>query len=256
MNLEDYAYNQDDRWYIDPQVSLEEQNAFINNLRNSQAQDNAQIEQQTYGLGTQVPSQLGGLSGAGGYFKSRYQTPQTNQTIADLKSVMQAQAINDSLQNEYKKYKKIYQDAQNAHTANSGNNGNGNNGGGNNPSVKEKDDGSGDKLSYKYEKTDMYEGPEKWKTTEEGREGVTHSLDSTTLYRQEGESGQQWEKRLRDMGYSQNEARNIMFEINKRKRVSESMDDYKERLKSMGIDDQEINALVNDTQNKLLEEVK
>lgn len=113
MNLEDYAYNQDDRWYVNPQVALDEQNAFINNLRNLQAQDNAQITRQTYGLGSQVPSNLGGLTGGGSYFRSRYQTPQTNQTIADLRSGMQAQALQTALQNELNKAKKMYKDAQN-----------------------------------------------------------------------------------------------------------------------------------------------
>ena len=119
MNLEDYAYNDDGRVYINPQVSLDEQNEFINNLRNTQAQDNAQIEAQTRALGTQVPSQLGGLTGAGGYFRSRYQTPQTNQAIADLKAAAQAQAINQSLQNEVNKVKKKYQDAYRANTVSS-----------------------------------------------------------------------------------------------------------------------------------------
>lgn len=117
MNLSDYAYNQDDRWYVNPQVALNEQNAFINNLRNLQAQDNAQITQQTRNLGTQVPSQLGGLVGGGGYFKSRYQTPQTNQTVANLRTAAQAQALQTLLANEIEKAKKKYKDAQNASTA-------------------------------------------------------------------------------------------------------------------------------------------
>ena len=71
MNLEDYAYEDDGRWYIRPEVALNEQNAFINNYRNIEAQNNAQIAQQTRALGTQVPSQLGGLVGGGGYFRSR-----------------------------------------------------------------------------------------------------------------------------------------------------------------------------------------
>lgn len=108
MNLEDYAYFDDDRWYTKPQVSLDEQNAFINNLRALQAQDNAQIARQTRGLGTQIPSQLGGLTGGGSYFRSRYQTPQTNQTIADLRAVAQQQALNIAMQNEIDKLKKQY----------------------------------------------------------------------------------------------------------------------------------------------------
>lgn len=113
MNLEDYAYFNDDRWYVDPNVSLGEQNAFINNLRNLQAQDNAQITQQTRGLGTQVPSNLGGLVGGGSYFRSRYQTPQTNKTIADLRAVAQNQALQTALNNELEKAKKKYRESQN-----------------------------------------------------------------------------------------------------------------------------------------------
>lgn len=111
MNLEDYAYNQDGRWYVDPQVALDEHNAFINNIRAEQAQNNAQIESQTRALGTQVPSQMGGLVGGGGYFRSRYQTPQTNQAIADLRATAQAQAMKQLLKNEVEKAKKAYGDA-------------------------------------------------------------------------------------------------------------------------------------------------
>lgn len=114
MNLEDYAYEDDGRWYIRPEVALNEQNAFINNYRNIEAQNNAQIAQQTRALGTQVPSQLGGLVGGGGYFRSRYQTPQTNQVVADLRSLMQGQALQAVLQNELEKAKKKYKDAQNS----------------------------------------------------------------------------------------------------------------------------------------------
>ena len=123
MNLEDYAYEDDGRWYIRPEVALNEQNAFINNYRNIEAQNNAQIAQQTRALGTQVPSQLGGLVGGGGYFRSRHQTPQTNQIVADLRSQMQGQALQTILQNELEKAKKKYKDAQNSalKTSNAGN---------------------------------------------------------------------------------------------------------------------------------------
>lgn len=123
MNLEDYAYEDDGRWYIRPEVALNEQNAFINNYRNIEAQNNAQIAQQTRALGTQVPSQLGGLVGGGGYFRSRLQTPQTNQIVADLRSQMQGQALQTVLQNELEKAKKKYKDVQNSalKTSNTGN---------------------------------------------------------------------------------------------------------------------------------------
>lgn len=114
MNLEDYAYNEDGRWYINPQVSLDEQNEFINNIRNIEAQNNSEIEQQTRGLGTQVPSQLGGLVGGGSYFRTRYQTPKTNQTIAELRTVAQASALETALKNEIAKKQKQYKDAYRA----------------------------------------------------------------------------------------------------------------------------------------------
>lgn len=113
MNLNDFLYEYDGRRYFDPNVLLADQNAFIDNYRNLQAQNNAQIAQQTRALGTQVPSQLGGLTGGGSYFKSRYQTPQTNQAIAELRTAAQAQALQQALQNELEKAKKKYKDAQN-----------------------------------------------------------------------------------------------------------------------------------------------
>lgn len=194
MNLSDYAYNQDDRWYIDPNVSLGEQDAFINNLRAAQAQDNAQIEAQTRALGTQVPSQLGGLTGAGSYFRSRYQTPQTNQTVADLRAAMQAQAVNDALQNEYKKAKKLYKDAQNAATKSGGGGGNGN------TEVEQKDNGAGDKLEYKLEDTkEVYTGEGIDMSAEENRGDPNRQ--KMLEYAQNGDEAglRQW---LKDNGYS------------------------------------------------------
>lgn len=114
MNLDDYSYEFEGRRYLNPQVSLDEQNAFIDTLRELQAQDNAQIARQTYNLGTQVPSNLGGLAGGDSYFKSRYQTPQTNKTIADLRSAAQAQALSTILNNEVAKAEKRYKDAYRA----------------------------------------------------------------------------------------------------------------------------------------------
>lgn len=114
MNLDDFSYEENGRRYIDPNVSLNEQNAFIQNLRDTQAQRNTQIAQQTHDLGTDVPSNLGGLTGSESYFNSRYQTPQTNSLVADLKATAQAQALNTALNNELEKAKKRYNDAYKA----------------------------------------------------------------------------------------------------------------------------------------------
>lgn len=109
------SYEFEDRRYLSPTLSSGEQEAFIDNLRNIQSQNNAQIAQQTHDLGTNVPSNLGGLGGGEAYFNSRYQTPQVNEQVTALKSAAQAQALNDvmkdyqaQLQNRYKqKYREL-----------------------------------------------------------------------------------------------------------------------------------------------------
>lgn len=147
MNLDDFSYIDNDRRYINPQVSLNEQNAFIDNLRNMQGQNTAQIRQDTYNLGTAVPSNLGGLTGGSNYFKSRYQTPQTNSMVADLRAAAQSQALSTLLSNEIGKAQKRYNDAYRAAKKRANNAG-----GGNDPSdylerllVKSESDGSGPK---------------------------------------------------------------------------------------------------------------
>ena len=145
MNLDDFSYIDNDRRYVNPQVSLNEQNAFIDNLRNTQGQDTAQIRQDTYNLGTAVPSNLGGLTGGSNYFKSRYQTPQTNSMVSDLRAAAQSQALSTLLNNEIGKAKKRYSDAYRAAKKRANNIASGNN-----PNnyleklaVKPEDDGSG-----------------------------------------------------------------------------------------------------------------
>ena len=105
----------EDRGYINPQVALDESNQFIENLRSTQQVNNQQIQTDTYNLGTAVPSQLGGLTGGESYFTSRYQTPQTNSAVANLRATAQAAALNQALENEQAKWKKRYQDAYNAY---------------------------------------------------------------------------------------------------------------------------------------------
>lgn len=99
------------RLYINPQTGVDESNTFIENLRNIQQTNTQQIAQDTRNLGTDVPSNLGGLGGATGYWTSRYQTPQTASAIADLRTVAQAQALNEALANEQAAWKQRYQNA-------------------------------------------------------------------------------------------------------------------------------------------------
>lgn len=115
MNNDEF-YEYEDRAYTNPTLSSGEQEAFISNLRDIQGQNNAQIAQQTYNLGTAVPSNLGGLGGGEAYFTSRYQTPQVNDMVATLKSAAQAQALSDVMSNYQNqlqnRYKQAYRRAQ------------------------------------------------------------------------------------------------------------------------------------------------
>lgn len=99
------------RAYLNPQVPLDESNTFIDNLRASQNRQNQEISTDTQRLGTDVPSNLGGLTGADSYFTSRYQTPQTNSAVANLRAAAQANALNQILQDEQAMWKKKYQDS-------------------------------------------------------------------------------------------------------------------------------------------------
>lgn len=120
------------RYYLNPQVGLDESNKFIENLRSIQQQNNSQIAKDTAALGTEVSSNLGGLTGANSYFASRYQTPQTNATVANLRAAAQAKALNDVLANEQAIWKNRYQDAYRAYqkrSYNKANSGSGSNGG-------------------------------------------------------------------------------------------------------------------------------
>ena len=112
--MDQFSYTENDRRYINPQVSLAEQNAFINNLRNNQQDWTDETISVTENLGTKIPSQLGGLTGGSGYFASRYQTPQTNSMVSDLRAAAQSQALSQLMNNEIAKAQKRYNDAYRA----------------------------------------------------------------------------------------------------------------------------------------------
>lgn len=104
----------EDRRYLNPNLQVDATNKFIDNLRSNQQANNTQITMQTRNLGTQVPSNLGGLTGGTGYFTSRYQTPQTNAATQNLRTAAQAAALNQALANEKAYWQKRYQDAYRA----------------------------------------------------------------------------------------------------------------------------------------------
>lgn len=135
------------RYYTNPQVALDESNRFIDNLRSTQQANNQQIQTETYNLGTAVPSNLGGLTspvtdGNGGagmsYFTSRYEVPQTNSAVANLRAAAQAQALNEVLANEQAIWKNRYQNAYRDYQRkayNRSRSGGGSGGGGGTPAV-------------------------------------------------------------------------------------------------------------------------
>ena len=103
------------RKYLNPNLVVDETNTFIDRLRNTQQANMQQTATQTQRLGTDVPSDLGGLTGAGSYWSSRYVTPQTSSVASNLRAAAQAQALNQALANEEARWKKRYQDAYNAY---------------------------------------------------------------------------------------------------------------------------------------------
>lgn len=104
-------YEYEDRAYINPTISSGEQEAFVDTFRNIQQQNAQQISEDTYNLGTQVPSNLGGLGGGEAYFSSRYQIPQANEMVDTLKSAAQAQVLNDIMKNYQAQLKERYNQA-------------------------------------------------------------------------------------------------------------------------------------------------
>lgn len=124
------------RSYLNPQIALDETTSFIDNLRASQAQQNQGIATDTRMLGTDVPSVQGGLTSGDSYFTSRYQAPQTNAAVANLRAAAQAQALNEVLANEQAIWKNRYQNAYRDYQRRSYNRsyggGGGSNGGNNN----------------------------------------------------------------------------------------------------------------------------
>lgn len=91
----------EDRSYVNPQTSIDEQNQFIEKFRALQDQNQAQINQQTQALGSQVPSNQGGLVGAENLWNVQYQRPQVNAVgIENLRANNQLQALNTVMSNQ------------------------------------------------------------------------------------------------------------------------------------------------------------
>ena len=111
MNSDEYYLGENDRAYVNPVVSRDEQLSFVDNLRSSIGQENQRIATQTEQLGTAIPSSMGGLTGSGSYFQQRYQTTPVESTVAQLRATAQAKALNDLMGNYEAQAKNRYQQA-------------------------------------------------------------------------------------------------------------------------------------------------
>lgn len=110
--LPDNEYTEvESRSYLNPQLQIDETSTFIDNLRQAQQANNAEIAAQTRALGTEVSSNLGGLVGGEGYFTSRYQTPQFNSLAQSLRTSARASALNQALENDLAIWKNRQQQA-------------------------------------------------------------------------------------------------------------------------------------------------
>lgn len=115
MNPDEY-YTYEDRAYISPTVSRDEQLAFVDQLRDTIGNNTSQINTQTQRLGTDISPNYGGLTGSNSYFAQRYQTTPVQAYVSGLKATAQAKALNDLLSNYQNqatnKYNQAYRAAQ------------------------------------------------------------------------------------------------------------------------------------------------
>ena len=111
------TYTFEDRTYLDPTVSRDEHLGFIDRLREIENKDLQKIATDTHNLGSDLPSNLGGLSGlnpntgSAGIWKNRFERPQTNALVSGLKASAQAAALNTALNNIFNQYKHRYNEA-------------------------------------------------------------------------------------------------------------------------------------------------
>ena len=104
-------YTYEDRAYIEPTLSRDEQLGFVSTLRDTIDKNTARINTQTQKLGTNITPNYGGLTGSNSYFKQRYQTTPVEAQMNTLKATAQAKALNDLLTNYQNQAANKYQQA-------------------------------------------------------------------------------------------------------------------------------------------------
>ena len=112
MNDDNYiVLNEEGIAEINPTASFDKQNAFIDNYRQIQGENTAQIGTQTHALGSDLAAPYGGLHGPSEYMKSRYQTPQTESRVAAMRTAAQLSALNQLMQNDQNRWNERYNQA-------------------------------------------------------------------------------------------------------------------------------------------------
>ena len=112
MNNEYYDY--EDRRYVNPLVSRDEQLAFANNLRAVADKDISKIYRDTHALGTDVTPNLGGLNGATNLWKRNYVSPKVESMTQGLRAVAQSAALEGAMSNYLNQMKQKYNNAYKA----------------------------------------------------------------------------------------------------------------------------------------------
>lgn len=113
MNNQEY-YDYEDRRYVNPVTSRDEQLAFANNLRSVANNNIAKIKNDTYNLGTHVPSNLGGLTGSTGLWNRNFVSPKVESMAQGLRAVAQSSALENAMNNYLNQKKQQYQNAYKA----------------------------------------------------------------------------------------------------------------------------------------------
>jgi hypothetical protein len=123
MDPKEY-YDFEDRRYVDPFLSRDEQLGFVDTLRNTVGRNTAQINTQTKALGSALPSTMGGLTGSNSYFTQRYQTMPIETQMQTLRATAQAKALNDLMTNYQNQIANRYRQAYRKSGGSNGNNSN------------------------------------------------------------------------------------------------------------------------------------
>ena len=123
MNNEYYDY--EDRRYVNPLVSRDEQMTFANNLRAVADNDISKIYRDTHALGTDVTPNLGGLNGSTNLWKRNYVSPKVESMTQGLRAVAQSAALEGAMSNYLNQMKQKYNNAYKAAAKRSGGGGGG-----------------------------------------------------------------------------------------------------------------------------------